>query len=311
MIPLLCIAGPTASGKTALAVELAKIYGCEVVSADSMQIYKKLDIGTAKPSSSEMDGIVHHMLDVAEYTESFSVADYCKAAHSIIKDIHSRGKNPILAGGTGLYINSVVNNTDFSKGDSDEAFRERMWQEAEKSGPEVLHQKLLEIDPESAGRIHQNDIKRVIRALEVYHTTGIIMSEYRRGAAGGEKLYNAVKIGLTMDRDVLYDRINKRVDKMLEAGLEDEVKSVLCDEFYSSTAAQAIGYKELIAYFEGRATRSEAIENLKQASRNYAKRQLTFFRADKSINWIDITGMTMPEIINKSKEIIGGMFYDS
>ena len=311
MIPILCITGPTASGKTALAVALAKRYGCEIISADSMQIYKKLNIGTAKPDSCEMDGVVHHMLDVAEPYEQFSVADYCRSTHSIIKDIVSRGKNVILAGGTGLYINSVVNNTDFSKGDSDDAFREKLWKESEIIGPEALHQRLLDIDPESAERIHPNDIRRVIRALEVYEVTGKTMSEYRVGAVAGDKPYRAVKIGLTMDRDKLYDRINKRVDIMIEKGLPDEVRSVMCDEFKASTAAQAIGYKEFIAYFEGRLTYDEAVEKIKQGSRNYAKRQLSFFRADDTINWIDTTGKSFSDIIEESQNITGGLFNDN
>ena len=311
MIPLLCIAGPTASGKTALSIALAKRHGCEIVSADSMQIYKKLDIGTAKPGFSEMEGVVHHMLDVAEPSELFSVADYCRMTHSIIKDITSRGKKVILAGGTGLYINSIVNNTDFSKGDSDDAFREMLWKEAESCGAEVLHKRLLGVDPESAARIHQNDIRRVIRALEVYEVTGKPMSEYRREAAAGDKIYNAVKIGLTMDRAKLYNRINKRVDIMLEAGLLDEVKSVCSEDFKASTAAQAIGYKELIAFLEGRMTYDEAVEQIKQGSRNYAKRQLSFFRADKTINWIDITDMHLSDIINEAEKKIGGIFNDN
>lgn len=311
MIPILCITGPTASGKTALAIELGKLYGCEIISADSMQIYKGLDIGTAKPDASEMDGVVHHMLDVAEPGEQFSVADYCRMVHGLIKEINDRGKNVILAGGTGLYINSVVNNTDFSTGDSDEAFRERLWKESEIKGPEVLHKRLSEIDPQSAERIHQNDVRRVIRALEVYEVTGKTMSEYRTCAVSGEKLYKAVKIGLTMDRDKLYDRINKRVDIMLEAGLLDEVRSVLCEEFKASTAAQAIGYKEFIAYLEGRLTFEEAVEKVKQGSRNYAKRQLSFFRADSTINWIDTTGKDFPDIIKESQKIIGGLFNDN
>ena len=227
MIPLLCIIGPTASGKTALSIALAKRYGCEIISADSMQIYKKLDIGTAKPDASEMDGVVHHMLDVAEPYEQFSVADYCRMTHELIKNINIRGKNAVLAGGTGLYVNSVVNNTDFSKGDSDDDFRERLWKESETFGAEVLHNRLREIDPESAKRIHCNDVRRVIRALEIFEVTGKTMSEYRREAVAGNPIYNAVKIGLTMDRAKLYDRINKRVDIMLENGLEAEAREYL------------------------------------------------------------------------------------
>ncbi len=308
MIPILCIEGPTASGKTALAVSLAEIYDCEIISADSMQIYKNLDIGTAKPTQDEMRGIKHHMLDIKFPWEQFSVADYCRQVHEIIKDITARGKNVILAGGTGLYINSVVNNTDFSKGDSDEDFRNLMWKKAEAEGNEALHQRLLEIDPESAERIHKNDVRRVIRALEIFEVTGKVMSEYRREAGFGEKIYDAVKIGLYMDREVLYDRINRRVDRMLDEGLLDEVRAVCDESFKASTAAQAIGYKELIAYLEGRASYEDAVVQLKQGSRNYAKRQMTFLRADKAINWIDITGDQMPEIVEKSKKIIGGLF---
>ncbi len=303
MIPLLVIEGPTASGKTAVAVEIAKRLNGEVVSADSMQIYKGMDIGTAKPKLQEMQGIPHHMLDICEIGDSFSVADYCRLAHSCIEDIHRRGKLPVMAGGTGLYINSVVNNIDFTEGNSDEDYRNYLTALAEKEGCERVHSMLCEIDDDSAKRIHPNDIRRVIRALEVYKVTGKTMTEYQREAASRPKRYNAVKFALLWDRAVLYDRINRRVDMMISEGLLDEVKSLACHSFFESTASQAIGYKEPAAYFDGRLTYEEMLEEIKQGSRNYAKRQMSFFNADKSINWVNAEGENISSLSDKIVKI--------
>lgn len=307
MKPIIVISGPTASGKTALAVEIAKRYNSEVVSADSMQIYKRMNIGTAKPTAEEMCGIRHNLIDIIEPYESFSVAQYAELAEKEIDRIHKNGKIPVLAGGTGLYINSVINGLDFSDGSSDEKYRAELWDEAEKYGNNFLHAKLSSIDAESGKRIHENDVRRVIRALEVYKVTGLTMSEYRRAAASKPPKYKTVKIGLSRDRAELYERINRRVDMMIESGLEDEVKSLYDERFLKSTAAQAIGYKEITAYFEGRMTRSEAIDAIKQGSRNYAKRQISFFGADTEINKIDVTGKDLPCIVKETEKFTGGI----
>ena len=307
MKPIIVITGPTASGKTALAVELAKKFNTEVVSAESMQVYRGMNIGTAKPTAEEMQGIRHNMIDVAEPYESFSVAQYCDMAKRVIERIHSEGKIPIFAGGTGLYINSLINGLDFSKGSSDEEYRAELRELSEKKGNAYLHKMLSDIDPESGRRIHENDVKRVIRALEVFKVTKMTMTEYQRLAASAPPRYEAVKIELCWERAVLYDRINKRVDIMIDEGLEDEVKGLCNERFLKSTAAQAIGYKEMIAYFDGRMTYSEAIEAIKQGSRNYAKRQISFFGADKSINKLDVTGKSLPYIINEAEKLTGGL----
>lgn len=307
MKPIIVITGPTASGKTALAVELAKKLNSEVVSADSMQIYKGMNIGTAKPTTEEMQGIKHNLIDIVEPYESFSVAQYSEEAEKVIRCLHGEGKIPIMAGGTGLYINSVINGLDFSSGNSDENYRKELWNEAEKYGNAQLHKRLSEIDPESGKRIHENDVRRVIRALEIYKVTGMTMTEYRLAAASAPPKYNAVKIGLDWDRAVLYDRINKRVDLMIQQGLEQEVRELCNERFLKSTAAQAIGYKEMIAYFDGRMTFHEAIDAVKQGSRNYAKRQISFFGADKSINKLGATDKSLSGIINEAEELIGGL----
>ncbi len=295
--PLLMIAGPTASGKTAVAVELAVRHGGEVVSADSMQIYRYMDIGTAKPTREEMRGIPHHLLDVAEPNENFSVADYAKLAVSAIGDIADRGKLPILAGGTGLYLKAVTDHMDFSEGQSDEKFRESLQKRAEKEGSQVLHSELNIVDPESAQRIHPNDEKRIIRALEVFHVTGITMTEHQKKAVSRPSPYTTLRIGLMYDREKLYERINRRVDKMLEQGLEQEVASLL--ETMKGTSFQSIGYKEMEQYFKGTMTLSEAADEIRQASRRYAKRQMTFFRADPRIIWVDATDHTATEVADK------------
>ncbi len=295
--PLLMIAGPTASGKTGVAVELAIRYKGEVVSADSMQIYRGMDIGTAKPTKEEMRGISHHLLDVVEPDENFSVADYAALARTSIEEIGKRGNLPILAGGTGLYLRAVTENLDFSEGHSDEVYREKLQKRAEKEGTEGIYSELKYIDPESAERIHPNDAKRLIRAMEVYHVTGITMTEHQRRAASKPSPYNTLKIGLWYEREKLYERINRRVDKMLEQGLEQEVSCLL--NRMNGTSFQSIGYKELELYFQGRMSLEEAAEEIRQASRRYAKRQMTFFRADSNILWVDVTDLSTKEAADK------------
>lgn len=283
---IIAVAGPTASGKTALAVEIAKKYNGEVVSCDSMQIYRHMDIGTAKPTRDEMCGIPHHMIDIIEPTESYSVAAFVSDARKCIDDILSRGRLPILAGGTGLYMDSVINNISFAEFDGDEDFRAEMRGFAEREGNEALHGILKEKDPEAAEKIHPNNVRRVIRALEVCRMTGKTFTQAGLEARR-ERVYDALVFGLDAERSVLYDRINRRVDRMFEAGLEQEVRT-LADSGIprDSTAMQAIGYKELLEYFDGRCSLAEAAEKIKQESRRYAKRQLTWFRRSKDIVWL-------------------------
>lgn len=286
-IPLLVICGPTASGKTAVGVRLAEIYGGEIVSADSMQIYKGLAVSTAKPTAEEMRGIPHHMMDFLEPDEEFSVADYVRGARKCIEDIRGRGKLPIVVGGTGLYINSLVDNISFDHIESDDSLRKSLEDEAAKMGKDYMYEKLKKLDPEAAGKIHPNNLIRVIRAIEMYMLSGRTGEENRRESRRNESPYKLCMIGLTcFDRQLLYDRINARVDNMLDNGLVEEVRRIYTDH-KPKTAFNAIGYKELLPYFEGACTLSEAAETIKQETRRYAKRQLTWFRRDVRIIWVD------------------------
>lgn len=279
------VIGPTASGKTSIAIKLAKRFNGEVVSADSMQIYKYMSIGTAKPTQQEMQGIPHHLIDFVLPSQSFSVADYVKKARSVIEEINQRGALPIIAGGTGLYVSSLLNNIQFHDTCNDYTIRDELYSYCEKNGAESLHNMLRDIDPTAADNIHQNNIPRVIRAIEVYRLTGRTMTQQQQLGRSTPSCYTALKIGLNYrDRQVLYDRINRRVDIMLQNGLLSEAERILSSS-YKSTAMQAIGYKELAAYFDGNISLERAVENLKQESRRYAKRQLTWFRRDSEINW--------------------------
>ncbi len=287
---VVCIVGPTASGKTALSVALAAHFGGEVVSCDSMQIYRGMDIGTAKPTWDEMQNVPHHMISVVDPSETYSAARYVKEAGTITDDILSRGKLPVIVGGTGLYVDSLVNGTDFAEYDGDEECRRKLFDLYEKHGAAYMHSMLRAVDPERAEQIHENNVKRVIRALEVYNMSGKTISAHDEESKKCPPRYNAVYIGLMYEnRELLYDRINRRVDLMMEAGLEAEVKTLLSSGLSSDTTAmQAIGYKELVSYLEGKCTPDEAVESIKQASRRYAKRQMTWFRRNKSINWIAV-----------------------
>lgn len=304
-IPVIAVVGPTASGKTALAVEIAKLYDGEVVSADSMQIYKGLSIATAKPTAEEMQGIPHHLIDFLEPNEDFSVADYVKAAGEIIRDIHERGKMPIVCGGTGLYVSSLLDNVKFDDTGSDENIRKRLEQEAKEFGSHHLWEKLYKIDPETAEKVHENNLSRVIRGLEVYELTGVKLSQHKINSRLEETPYDAKIFGLTAeDRQFIYDRINKRVDIMVENGLLEECRQVY-ENYHLSTAHQAIGYKELIPYFEKQASLEECLDKIKQESRHYAKRQLTWFRRVKGINWIEIDKCeSLKKILEKIQNII-------
>ena len=274
--------GPTAGGKTALAIELAKRLDGEVISCDSMQIYRGMDIGTAKPSNEEMQGVTHHMLDVADPRLTFSSEDYSLLAEKCIDDIISRGKMPIFCGGTGLYLDCVLRGVRDDGANEDPQFRAEMESLAAMYGNGYVHARLAEIDPEAAQAIHENNLKRVIRALEVYHMTGKTKTELDRISRTAESKYEAKIIYLCFNsRELLYERINRRVDIMLENGLEKEVRKLyesgaLCSD---TTAGQAIGYKEMLKYIEGQITLSEAADEIKQNSRRYAKRQLTWFGA--------------------------------
>ena len=279
------IAGPTASGKTALGAALAKKFGGEVVSADSMQIYKGIHIASAAPDSSEMLGVPHHMLEFLEPGQSFSVAEYVNAARGVIKDISARGKLPFVVGGTGLYISSLADNTVYADEPTDLDLRKELNTLFDKEGAEKMLERLSVFDPESAARLHPNNRRRIIRAFEVYKLTGHSITEQNILSKEGEKYIEPLLIGITYrDREKLYERINRRVDIMLENGLEDEARAALSRS--SGGAVQAIGHKELAEYIKGECSLNEAAESLKRQTRRYAKRQLTWFKRDKRINWI-------------------------
>ena len=283
---LFCVVGPTASGKTDYAIELAKALGGEVVSCDSMQIYRGMDIGTAKPTKEEMQGIPHHMLDFVDPAESYSVADFVRDARICIQDILQRGRVPILCGGTGLYVDSVLNQIEFAPKGQDEAYREALKKMAEHEGAEAVHRLLQTADPRAADKIHPNNVKRVIRALEIIKTTGLTKSEADRQAKK-EPVYDAEIYGMQRERERLYERINLRVDRRMERDLLAEVDGLLRRGIpKTATSMQAIGYKELAAYRRGEMTLEEAVETVKRESRRYAKRQMTWFRRNPDIQWI-------------------------
>jgi len=275
------VAGATASGKTSLAIEIAKRVDGEVISNDSMQIYRGMEIGTAAPTKEEMDGIVHHMVGVCDPSDEFSCADYSARAREIIEDVSSRGKVPVFCGGTGLYLDSVLSVSDLSDSGKDEGIRERLSAFAEKEGAAALHEKLAAVDPEAAEAIHQNNVRRVIRALEIYETTGITKTEWDRRSKERELPYDVYMAVIDFaDRELLYSRIDHRVCLMMEAGLLSEAEGLFKNGLLSrdKPAFQAIGYKELIPYFEGRASLEECVSAIQQSSRRYAKRQITWFK---------------------------------
>lgn len=284
-IEVVAIVGPTASGKTALSIQMAKKFNGEIINGDSMQIYKGLDIGTAKITEEEMEGIPHHLLSFKDPTESFSVAEYQKLVRDKIKEIQSRGKLPIIVGGTGLYVQAALYDFQFTKEEVELEARKKYYDELATIGPEAMHKKLAMLDPEIANSIHPNNTRRVIRALEMIELHGVSKAaeEYNRGNI---PLYHHLIIGLDMEREKLYERINLRVDLMMEKGLLEEVKYLWDQNIRDVQSVQAIGYKELYAYFDGFITLEEAIEQLKQNSRRYAKRQLTYFRNKMDVKWI-------------------------
>lgn len=283
---VIAIVGPTAVGKTALSIELAKKLDGEIINGDSMQVYRELNIGTAKITQEEMDGIPHHLLDILAPTDSFSVADYQQVVREKIAEIQARGKMPIIVGGTGLYIQAVLYDFRFTEEKIDDEVRAAYYADLERVGPEAMHARLAAVDPDTAKTIHPNNTRRVIRALEMAEHSDVKKS-HEAQHQGEQALYNHLIIGLNMDREKLYDRINLRVDMMLEQGLVEEVRGLYDRGIRDVQSIRAIGYKELYDYFDGRETFEQAIENLKQNSRRYAKRQLTYFRNKMTITWYD------------------------
>ena len=283
---VIVIGGPTASGKTALSIELAKKINGEIISADSMQIYKDMDIGTAKPTETEKQGITHYLLDFVSPEERYSVADYKKEAKKAIQTILKKGKTPIIVGGTGLYIDSLIYEIDFPELEIDLEYREELEKIAQEKGLEYLYKKALEIDEEAMQKISQNDKKRIMRVLEIYHQTGKKKSQLDIESKK-EPDYDYKVFAITMERQILYDRINKRVDIMIQNGLVQEVEN-LCEKYKEfPTAMQGLGYKEVVEYLDGKLNKEEMIEKIKQESRRYAKRQLTWFRKNKQTIWLN------------------------
>ncbi|MDD3192293.1 MAG: tRNA (adenosine(37)-N6)-dimethylallyltransferase MiaA [Oscillospiraceae bacterium] len=287
-IPLVAVVGPTASGKSAVAVDLAHRFDGEVVSADSKQIYRYMTVGTAAPTEKEMEGVPHHLLQFLNPDETFSVADYVELASKTIREIHARGKLPILAGGTGLYISSLLDNITFFETKSDPALRHQLEQTAKEKGNQYLLEQLRVFDPLLAQNLHPNNLGRIIRGIEAYRLTGIPMSEHQKASRQNPPPYECCMIGLNFkDRQRLYRRIDYRVERMLENGLLEEIQA-LVRMGYSHTAAQAIGYKEFFGCLAGNGTQEAAVAQVQQESRRYAKRQLTWFRRDGRVNWLYI-----------------------
>lgn len=286
---VIVIVGPTASGKTSLSIELAKRLNGEIISADSMQIYKHMNIGTAKPTLDEMQGIKHYLIDEVLPSENFNVVRYKELANKYIEEIIAKNKQPIIVGGTGLYISSLINNINFSESECDWELREALKKEAEEKGPQYIHDKLKLVDAEAAENIHPNNVKRVIRALEVYYHTQKPISYHNEMSRGVPSKYNFILIGLTLDRQHLYERIDKRVDIMLQNGLIDEVKNLINLGFADSLISmQGIGYKEILSYISNERTLEEAVEIIKRDSRRYAKRQITWFKRINEIKWFNL-----------------------
>ncbi|WP_407701289.1 tRNA (adenosine(37)-N6)-dimethylallyltransferase MiaA [Tumebacillus algifaecis] len=285
---ILIIVGPTAVGKTALSLACAKALNGEILSADSMQIYKGMDIGTAKIRPEEMEGVPHFGLDLVYPDQPYTVVEFKAYADRMIRETQARGKLPIIVGGTMLYVKALIDPMDFTEAKEDPEFRQQLWQQAEEQGGDPLHKRLQEVDPITAERLHPNDVKRVIRALEVHHATGVPLSQSFTNQAT-EGPYDPVLVGLNLaDRQELYQRINRRVDIMIEQGLVEEVKALLAAGYHRDLQSmQAIGYKEIVDFLDGRATFEEAVESVKQGSRRYAKRQLSWWRREERIHWFD------------------------
>ena len=287
-LPLLILTGPTAVGKTTLSIKLAKAVNGEIISADSMQVYRRMDIGTAKIKKEEMCGVPHHLIDICEPTEDYNVVRFATEAKRLIREICERGHIPILVGGTGFYIQAVLYDIDFTETEEDTTYREELAAFAEKYGAEALHAELAKVDPASAEAIHANNVKRVIRALEFYRQTGGKISEHNEEQRGKESAYKSAYFVLTQDRAVLYDRIEKRIDSMLSEGLLDEVNALLAEGCtHEMVSMQGLGYKEIVPYLNGECTLDEAIYILKRDTRHFAKRQLTWFKREREVLWFD------------------------
>jgi tRNA dimethylallyltransferase len=287
-MPLVVICGPTATGKTDTAVQIAKTMGGEIVSADSMLVYRGMDIGTAKPTPSQMCGIPHHLIDIIEPDQEYNAALFQEQARIVITDIIKRNKLPLLVGGTGLYIRAVIDNYDFSGARGSDLFRKALQEEAAEHGNALLHQRLHNIDPGAASKLHPNDSRRIIRALEVYKLTGMPISSFHKIDEPSRPFYDLQMFGLTLDRAKLYLRIEQRVDQMIQAGLVDEVQGLLNRGISPELSAmRGLGYKEIAEYLAGSLPLAKAIEMLKRNTRRFAKRQMTWFRRDKRIRWLD------------------------
>ncbi|MGN0481013.1 MAG: tRNA (adenosine(37)-N6)-dimethylallyltransferase MiaA [Lachnospiraceae bacterium] len=308
--PLIILTGPTAVGKTAMSVKLAKAIGGEIISADSMQVYKHMDIGTAKVTNEEMDNVTHYLIDILEPDSDFNVAVFKEMALEALDKIYSKGAIPIIAGGTGFYIQALLYDIDFDKGDDgDTRYRSELRKIAEEKGNEYLHDMLRKVDPDAATAIHANNVKRVIRALEFFKQTGEMISRHNEKESKKVSAFNSLYFVLNDDRDRVYERIDKRVDNMFDAGLEDEVKKLLdmgCKK--DSTAMQGIGYKEVIGYLDGEYDLETAIDIIKRDTRHFAKRQITWFKREKDVIWLDYpkfnydTELILQEIIRLAKE---------
>ncbi|WP_047985203.1 tRNA (adenosine(37)-N6)-dimethylallyltransferase MiaA [Ornithinibacillus californiensis] len=291
---VIAIVGPTAVGKTKLSIEIAKRFNGEIISGDSMQVYSGMDIGTAKIKQEDTQGIPHHMIDIKEPDESFSVADFQYYVQKYFDEISARNHIPIIVGGSGLYIQAVLNDYHFADEKRDDAITKKLELELEQYGIEPLYRRLKEVDPTQANKIHPNNFRRVIRALEVYEKTSLTMTEYHMQQKT-ESPYESLLIGLEMERSLLYDRINRRIDIMIQEGLLEEVKLLIKKGYENSQSMKAIGYKELVPYFAGESSLEESIELLKRNSRRYAKRQYTWFKNKMNVNWYNLTPLTISE----------------
>ena len=303
--PLIVIGGPTACGKTGFSIKLAKEIGGEIISADSMQVYRYMDIGTAKVTPEEADGVPHYLIDEFDPDEEYNVMLFQQKAKAYMEEIWAKGKTPILVGGTGFYINALLYDNDFTETENDTSYREECYRLAQEQGPEVLFERLKEVDPEYAAIMHANNIKRVTRALEYHYLTGQKFSEHNAEQKGKETPYNAGVIILNMDREKLYERIELRIDIMMQEGLLEEVKGLL-DKGYTPdlVSMQGIGYKEFIPYFNGECTLEEAVIQLKTNTRRFAKRQLTWFRRQIEGLWVDLSKSTGEEEMSDVMEYL-------
>lgn len=287
--PMIVLTGPTAVGKTALSIQLAKAVGGEIISADSMQVYRRMDIGSAKVTAEEMDGVVHHLIDVLEPEEEFNVAVFQKLAKEALGGIYERGHIPVIVGGTGFYIQALLYDIDFAEHDGENEIRAELEELARAKGAEYLHHRLREIDPESAEAIHQNNVKRVIRAIEFYRQTGTKISVHNEQEREKQSPYHFLYYVLNTDRKVLYERIDQRVDQMIERGLVDEVKRLKAEGCTREMVSmQGLGYKEILDYLTGTCTLEEAIYVLKRDTRHFAKRQITWFKREREVRWLEL-----------------------